>query len=334
MSTSTSTSPREQESESAPNRLLALDGGGIRGIIPAMVLADLERRTGRRTAELFELIAGTSTGGIIALALTTPGPEGRPAWTAADLVTFYAEEGPRIFNRARVHALHGIFDERYEAAALEQALERYLGEARLSQSLSHVLLPAYDTVTRSVFFFDSARASREPDHDCLARFAARATSAAPTYFEPPARPAAVPQTEQVFVDGGLFANNPAMCALAEAQRGHFGRHVLLVSVGTGSQTRPLPSEEIRHWGLAQWARPILHVVLDSVSTAVDHQLTALLGTERYWRFQVELTHARDDLDDASPQNLVRLKDEAERLIVERAGDLDRVAEQLTAPHES
>jgi patatin-like phospholipase/acyl hydrolase len=326
-------SPSPPQEPQPPHRLLALDGGGIRGIIPAMVLADLERRSARRTAELFELIAGTSTGGIIALALTTPGPEGRPAWSAEDLVSLYSDEGPRIFDRSRVRALHGIFDERYEAAALEAVLERYLGEARLSQSVSHVLLPTYDTVSRSVFFFDSVRAAREPEHDCLSRFAARATSAAPTYFEPPARPADAPHGEQVFVDGGLFANNPAMCALAEAQRGRFGTDVLLVSVGTGSQTRPLPSEEIRHWGLAQWARPILHVVLDSVSIAIDHQLTALLGTERYWRFQVELTHARDDLDDASPENLERLRGEAQRLIAERAADLDRLAAQLTAARE-
>src|SRR3954452_14332493 len=82
-------------------RILAIDGGGIRGLIPAVVLADLERRTGRRVAELFDLIAGTSTGGILACALTRPAPDGGqgPAFAAADLIGLYESEGPEIFHR-------------------------------------------------------------------------------------------------------------------------------------------------------------------------------------------------------------------------------------------
>lgn len=308
--------------------VLAIDGGGIRGIIPAMVLAELERRTGRAVAELFDLISGTSTGGILAVALTRPGPDGRPAWTAEQLVGLYEQEGPRIFQRGRLGALHGIIDERYDAEVLEEVLGYYCGGSTLSQSLAALLIPAYDMVTRSVFFFDSVRAQNEPEHDYPAAVVARATSAAPTYFQPAVLPGQSGD-ELVFVDGGLAANNPAMCAFAEAQRREPGGEVLLASLGAGSQTRTLPFEEVRHWGLAQWARPILHVVLDGVSAAIDLQLTALLGRDRYWRFQVELTQARDELDDARPENIALLKREAQRLIDAGAGDLDRLAAALT-----
>lgn len=312
----------------APLRVLALDGGGIRGIIPALVLAELERRTDRPVAALFDLIAGTSTGGIIALALTRPGADGNPAWTAAQVVELYEREGPRIFAHGPLHSLHGIFDERYDAAQLQQVLEHYCGASRLSDSTTPVLIPAYDVVKRDVYLFNGALAREDPAQDYLASFVGRATSAAPTYFEPPG----TPTQDLVFVDGGVFANNPAMCAFAEAQRVRPGRDVILVSLGTGSQTRPLPYSEIRHWGLAQWARPILHVVLDGVSIAIDQQLATLLGPERYWRFQVELTHARDDIDDASAENLALLRQEAGRLIEEHSERLDEALERLLACH--
>src|SRR3954465_16093788 len=80
-------------------RILAIDGGGIRGLIPAVVLADLERRTGRRSAEMFDLIAGTSTGGILACGLPRPRAVGPPAFTATDLIGLYEGEGPEIFHR-------------------------------------------------------------------------------------------------------------------------------------------------------------------------------------------------------------------------------------------
>lgn len=317
-----------EPSASALTPVLSIDGGGIRGIIPAMVLAELERRAARPVADMFDLIAGTSTGGIIALALTRPGSDGRPAWRAEQLVELYENEGPAIFNRGRLGALHGIIDVRYDAHALEAVLERFCGEATLSQSLTDVLIPAYDVVKRDVFLFSSASARGNDGPDYATKFVARATSAAPTYFEPPIEPPGSEGNELVYVDGGLFANNPAMCAFAEAHRDRSGVDVLLVSIGTGSQTRPLPYEQIRHWGLAQWARPILHVVLDGASIAIDQQLRAVLGPERYWRFQIALTRARDELDDARPENIALLKREAEQLISDRSADLDRLAEDL------
>ncbi len=86
-------------------RVLALDGGGVRGVIPAVVLAEIERVAGRPLVELFDLVAGTSTGGIIALALTVPKPEGGPRYTAQDVIHFYLSEIPRVFHRSSPHAL-------------------------------------------------------------------------------------------------------------------------------------------------------------------------------------------------------------------------------------
>ena len=309
--------------------VLSVDGGGIRGVIPAMVLADLEERTGRHTAELFDLIAGTSTGGIIALALTVPGQGGRPRWTANDLVDLYLTEGPRIFHHSIGQMLEsglGLLDEKYDAAPLEQALKDYLGEARISEAVTDVMVASYDLEHRKPFFFKTDRAKEKPGHDWLMREAARATSAAPTYFEPEKLTA----DGEVFAlcDGGVFANNPAMSAYAEARRRHPRAQIRLVSLGTGQLTRKLHYEDVRGWGLIEWARPLLDVVFDGVSDATEYELAQLLPESDYIRFQTELIGASDALDNANERNLEHLQDLARSLISERASDLEQLASEL------
>ncbi len=106
-------------------KVLSIDGGGIRGIIPAMILAEIEDRTGKSVAEMFDLIAGTSTGGILALGLAMPGDGGKPRYKAEDLIEFYEKEGLRIFSRParhRIDSLEGIAEERYPSEGIEQVL--------------------------------------------------------------------------------------------------------------------------------------------------------------------------------------------------------------------
>lgn len=306
-------------------RVLSIDGGGIRGIIPSLVLAELERRAGRPAADLFDLVAGTSTGGILALALTQPGPDGRPAHTAEQLVELYETEGPRIFSRdllQRIRSVDGLIDEKYSAKGLESALQRYLHDTRLPDALTSVLVTAYDTTAREPVLL------RRGD-DLAMRDAARATAAAPTYFEP--LPLRMEGRERSLIDGGVFATNPAMLAYAEVARTHPGAEVALLSIGTGQLTRPLPYERVRRWGLLEWARPIIDVVFDGVADTIDLELEALLGpgSGRYWRLQTALTEASDDLDDASPQNLRALRRQGERLAAQRAADLDQAIAVLT-----
>jgi uncharacterized protein len=310
--------------------VLSVDGGGIRGVIPAMVLAELEERTGRHTADLFDLIAGTSTGGIIACALTVPGPGGVPRWTANDLVDLYLTEGPRIFHHSIGRQLSsglGLLDEKYDARPLEQALDTFLGDAMISDALTDILVTAYDLEHRKPFFFKTDRAKVVAQHDWPMKAAARATAAAPTYFEPEKLTA----DGETFAlcDGGVFAANPAMCAYAEARRRHPRAEIRLVSLGTGQLTRPLHYEDVRGWGLIEWARPLIDVVFDGVSDATQYQLEQLLPVEDYTRFQTELIGASDSLDNANEINLEHLQDLARKLIGEQSADLDRLAAELT-----
>jgi patatin-like phospholipase/acyl hydrolase len=316
-------------------KILAIDGGGIRGLIPAVVLADLERRTGRRTAEMFDLIAGTSTGGILACGLTRPGEEGgAPVFTAADLIGLYESEGPEIFHRSllkRIESVEGYVDERYDDVALNAALRRYLDGTRLSQAVTDLFITAYEIERREAFFFRSSRARTDSTYDFTFVDAARATSAAPTYFEPVRVSDVAGASSYALIDGGVFALNPAMCAFAElAAGGRRDEIELVVSLGTGSHTRRLPFEDVRGWGQLEWARPLVDVVFDGVAQTVDFELGQLLGPERYVRVQTRLTEASDDLDDAGDRNLEALRREGSRLVEERAADLERVAGLLAS----
>jgi hypothetical protein len=292
--------------------VLAIDGGGIRGIIPALVLAEVEKRTGKRVAQIFDLIAGTSTGGILALGLSKDDGTGTPAYGAADLVKLYQKRGKEIFARSLwkgVSSVGGVTDERYSEKGLENVLAEYFGSEPLGAALTRVLISSYDIERREPHFFKSWR---EPWETVEMRHAARATSAAPSYFEPALTPCGA--ETKVLVDGGVFINNPAVSAYAEAKKVFPAeRDFLVVSIGTGQLTRPIHYAEARDWGRAGWMLPILSCVFDGVADAANYQLQQILGDD-FIRLQTSLNIASDDLDDATDGNLQNLLSEARKLI--------------------
>jgi patatin-like phospholipase/acyl hydrolase len=317
-------------------KILSIDGGGIRGIIPAMVLAELEERSGRPIAELFDLIAGTSTGGILALGLVKPGPSGRPEHSARKLASLYEKEGHRIFSTSlwrRLRTAGSVVEEKYSAEGLEGVLREYFGETRLRDALTEVIVTSYDTERRMPFFFKSRHARVREEYDFPMRLVARATSAAPTYFEPLKLDAVSGDDYYSLIDGGVYANNPAMCGYVEARATHpEAEDFLVVSLGTGEMTRPLRYDEVRGWGLASWAQPILQVVFDGVSSTVDYQLRQLLppkdGARRYFRFQTRLDPSCDDMDDASAENVRTLRLLGEKLVRDQQDDFGELCRVL------
>ncbi len=318
-------------------KILSIDGGGIRGIIPAMILAEIEKRTRKPIADLFDLIAGTSTGGILALGLTVPNRRQRPQYSAQRLVRLYETEGKRIFHRPVLHTIHsvgGMLQEKYPADGIEKVLASYFKKVRLKHALKEVLITSYDIERRKPYFFKRRKAKKSSRHDFLMGRVARATAAAPTYFEPAKLTQGQGRGYRALIDGGVFANNPALCALVEAAANSPKEtDFLVISLGTGVHTRKLPYKKAVDWGLVKWAPSLLSVVFDGVSDAVDYQLKQLLppnqkGVPRYYRFQAELKHANDDLDDASRGNIQALKKLARKILREQKGSLKTLSRQL------
>src|SRR5580704_798792 len=320
-------------------RILSIDGGGIRGIIPALVLARIEKLTRRSAATLFDLVAGTSTGGVLAIALPVPKFSGRPVYSAQELVTLFEREGARIFSRSMLRTLvtsDSLFWKKYSSQGIEEVLLEYFGDSRLSDASTDVLIASYEIERSLPFFFRSSLARERPDYDFPARDVARATSAAPTYFEPMRIPTGTDSGNYTLIDGGVFANNPAACALVEAHAtlprpgGYLPRGYLVVSLGTGSLMQTLPLQLAKNWGALLWVKPLLNAMFDGVSSTVDFQLRQLMPSG-YYRFQPALNGHNHSLDNTSPSNMAALKALANKMIDERSADLELLSEQLTFP---
>jgi patatin-like phospholipase/acyl hydrolase len=318
-------------------KVLSLDGGGIRGLIPSTLLAEIESRMGKPISHCFDLIAGTSTGGILALGLTTPNEGGAPRYSAQDLCGLYRDFGEDIFASSlsrKVKTLGGLLHAKYSHKPLEGVLERYFQDAKLKDALTPVLISSYDIEKRAPFFFKSWRENRR--HISMMD-AARATSAAPTFFEP--HQVSVEGKMRTLIDGGVFINNPAMSAYVEAKR-LFPREdeFMVVSIGTGENTRPIEYQKAKSWGLLSWTVPVINIVLDGVSKAVDYQLKLVLG-ERFLRLQTTLDRASDDMDRVDLINLSALESEADQILNEQYHVIDSICEVLnehperrTIPH--
>ncbi len=331
--------------------ILSIDGGGIRGLIPAVILVELERRlaaSGRSKpiAHYFDVIAGTSAGGIIAAGLTCPNPDGsgRPACTASDLVALYEQEGHEIFQtdvfaRLRRTLLNpgSIFDERYSADPLEKKLKARLGERMLSEALTKVVITAYDITERKAKFLTNGRSSDgKASDDYLFHEVARATSAAPTYFEPALVQNFTLECNETLVDGGVFANDPALCAVLEAKKlGYHDEDLHILSLGTGSNNRAYAYSDVCNWGAFGWidparGAPIISILMQGQSSTTSYQMQRLYGA-RYLRLDCELKNASDELDSASTKNLPKLRLEAEKIIAASSAKLDAFIALLPSP---
>jgi uncharacterized protein len=265
----------------AKYRILSLDGGGIRGLVTAILLERLDAAVpGWR--DKIDLLAGTSTGGVIALGLAR-------GLSPAQLRQLYEQKGKDIFDDSWLDDLMDLGDvagAQYDNRNLTRELHRVLGDARLKNLGKRVVIPTFDLDNESA---DKAQRTWKPkifhnfpgpdsDGNALAWKVALYTTAAPTYFP----------TVDGYIDGGVFANNPSLCALAQTQddRGKDFANpplddVVLLSLGTGTSLNYIKGKNL-DWGKAQWIKPLLGILQDGVSGIADYQCRKLLGA-RYRR---------------------------------------------------
>ncbi len=343
---------------SRPIRILSIDGGGIRGIIPGQLLYQLEQRLQRltdnpeaRIADCFDLIAGTSTGGIIACLLLCPHPENRhqPRYSARDVLSLYIDHGGEIFDIPlghRIRSAGGTIDEKYPADGIEGALEEYLGDLWLSELVKSCLVTSYDIQRRQAHFFTKHGAQANQARDFRVRDVARATSAAPTYFET-AQIRSRSDVPYTLIDGGVFANNPALCAYAEVRAGFARAHhiipparasgMMILSLGTGRVDSPYSYEEAKDWGIINWLRPLMDIIMTGVSETVDYQLRQIYDAvgvpEQYLRIEphIDAHEVNNAMDDATPENIAALRDLGREVYKHNQEPLERFLDRLIRP---
>jgi hypothetical protein len=327
-------------------KILSIDGGGIRGVIPAMILQRIEEMTGRPVVKMFDLISGTSTGGVMTLLLTKPKPGSadEPMYLAKDIVNLYVEHGKGMFQRSlwyKLISLNGWLLPKYPEKSVLSTLRGYLdkGErAQLKDALTDVLVTSYDIERRAAFFFRRCDAREKPHLNFYLSDAALGTSAAPTFFPTVKISSVDGSANYVLIDGGLVANNPSNLALAEAiwQHGNY-TYPLVVSLGTGSYEAPISFGRAKRWGLIGWAPGILDVMFDGVSGAVDaiaeEVVPALSAPSFYFRFQIPLSKGDDAMDNSNPENIEVLQSLTLKMMDEKEADLQRLAKALMGEYD-
>ncbi len=282
-------------------RILSLDGGGIKGAFTAAVVAALEKETGKKMADYFDLITGTSTGGIIAIGLGLGLP-------AQDIVNFYQKHGPTIFPcTSLVSRWRGffrwLFAPKHSHEVLKSALKAVLGDRKFGESKCRLVIPTYDANGGRIFLLKTAHHERfKYDHQALAVDVALATSAAPTYFQA----APFPKHENAsYVDGGVWANCPALVGLTEAV-GFLNvplEEIDILSIGTTAT--PFSIAHQRNAGLAQWNAGLLNLMFEAQVQADVAQAKLLVGG-RLHRINYLAPEGQYSLDAATPAKIDEL----------------------------
>lgn len=269
-------------------QILSLDGGGIKGIFSAAILAKLEEDLKVRIVDHFDLIAGTSTGGIIALGL---GLGLRPS----EILQFYVDNGKSIFNWPKLRWSLRLFARKYSRCNLEKALaaENCLGQKKFGESTKRLIIPSFSLTTNDVYLFRTCHAQHlHRDYKVPAINVALATSAAPTYFS-----CFKGIENNRLVDGGVWANNPVMVGIAEAV-GFLGvdmKDVWALSLGTTSAVKS--RSKLLNWGgMAAWAPSASDVIMDGQSIAATNQAAILLGKSKFLRINAPAADGEFVLD--------------------------------------
>jgi patatin-like phospholipase/acyl hydrolase len=314
-------------------RILSIDGGGTRGIIPAIILASIEERTGKPISQLFDLIAGTSTGGILSLGLIKPNAEGKPSFSARDLCDIYEEQIPHIFLNPQSW-WGNLLGPKYRSVAFQRILKEAFGDCMLKDALTDVLIPCYDIEHRKPYIFKSRLARDNDEYDLAMKDVALSASASPTLFYPVRLPKSVRGRAISLVDGGVFANNPSIYAWSESKSVYESEKHFIVSLGTGKSTRPLTDEFLLLWGYVHWSRPMLELVMESISESVHDQikqLQSVTGDQAYYRIQVDLPETLSmAIDDASAEHMAILGEIARKFCSSGPGakTLETVCDRL------
>ncbi|KAI7724491.1 hypothetical protein M8C21_024510 [Ambrosia artemisiifolia] len=336
--------------------VLSIDGGGVRGIIPGIVLTFLESKLQEidgpdaRIADYFDVIAGTSTGGFVTMMLAAPNPQNRPMSSAKDISQFYIEHSPRIFPKIGrtkfMKSVASIVSEvvgpKYDGKYLRTMAHMILRNLTIKQTLTDVVIPAFDIKQFKPVIFSSTQAKEIPWKNALLADVCISTCAAPTYFPPYYfETKDVDGTKHTFdlIDGGVAANNPTQMAIThvtrEALMGKYkfsgpevldGRRMLVLSLGTGTQTHNdlYTAQKASRWGLLSWifangTTPLINIFYDAISDMVDIHVStifkALQVEKNYLRIQEDnLIGEATRLDLSTPENMKVLEDIGKKLL--------------------
>lgn len=352
---------------------LSIDGGGIRGIIPGRILQEIEERTNKRIGQIFDIIGGTSTGGILGLGLSLPSEKNPlvPKFKAEDVLDFYINKkfsdeifkkqnlvplkkksiaslnisnsgasvsflGNRVFEVKKGAQGQYLFSSdydtircsvqpKYRAEGIEELLSSKFGTAKFSQLLpKEVFVTAFNTTKMRHSYWSKSLVVSGLHPDIMAWQAARATSAAPTYFP------AFELDKNEYIDGGIFANNPTLALLLKVKKlGIPKKDLFCVSLGTGQFTKSI--SPTAHFGWSQWSKHIFDVTSHGIASQTEEYISTLLPANRYVRIQVDLP-TDIDLDNNDDATINQLQEISSKAINENEEKIKKICAAINASY--
>lgn len=278
-------------------RILSLEGGGIMGAFSASVLTALEEETNCSCVDHFDLITGTSTGGIIAIGLGL-------GLSAREILKFYENNGTQIFRNTGItrrffSTVRHLFQPKHSQESLRQALLQAFGERKFGESKCRLVIPTYDAIGGRIFLMKTAHHERfKYDIEAKALDVALATSAAPTYFS--AVPFPIHQGSS-YVDGGVWANCPALVGLIEAI--HFlnvpAEQIDILNISTTSS--PFSVSQNAQSGISGWAKGLINLLMNAQVEA-SRSMSFLLTKDGFFNIDYMAPKGKYSLDDPSKIN--------------------------------
>lgn len=332
--------------------VLVIDGGGVRGIVPARILEAIEQRTGKPIAEMFDMVGGVSTGAIVAAGLTVPDDKDptKPKYTAENIKDLYFKQAPKIFPAMKFKAIRQFSSSAaYDPRPIEETLNTYFGETRISDSLTHLMIPATDIKNFRPAWITSFKGQKDitPEgwSSMKMRDAIRAATTAPTYFPAkyvettPNQDVPGVQHRHVLIDGGFFSGNAMRRMLTQARKlAPPDAEIVVLHVGTGMIGNTLSPDEwnrlgplgmiSKNKGSILMSLAINIGILDMAQDLRDELGERFVSLNGNIDFEDTRNHPSTDMDDASIENMTLLENFADRIVSENAAEFDRICKML------
>lgn len=290
--------------------ILSIDGGGLRGVVPLTILKAFEAKTNKRIHELFNFIAGTSTGGLISAAISIKNPLNptMPLYTLDDVIDVYVHRGHEIFpERTKLGSLlhdgEDLFRPKFNDKGIKAVFTDVLKNYKMLDCLNDIMICSYDLNNNLPLFFKSRAAKLNAAQNALLYDICRATSAGPSYL---------PSYEFIYpndaddpkrncIDGGVYVNNPSMAALVEFAKYHQDylpstsedadidyNDVFVLSLGTGSYTGKINDSDTLNKGEIYWAQQISEIMMRGVNRATDYEMNEMMNKGNYLRLSIAI----------------------------------------------
>lgn len=332
-------------------RILSVDGGGVRGIIPAVVLEYIENKIieltnnkDARLSDFLDFVSGTSTGSIISGMIITPDEHGKPAYKMEDVVQAYFDLAEVVFKKSLwrdIKTLWGVLGPRYDVNNIENQLLVKFNHWRMKDLLLPCAFTGYDTDKRKPVIYTN-KDQVEKYGDFFLKDIIRGSTSIPSVF----KPAYFRDGTNIntLIDGGVFANNPSMVTYIEVRKTeHIKKlneyknidpeNIMFLSLGTGSATlTPYPYKKIKKWGMLRWFFPILNILLQGTNEVINYEMERLFDSyqvrNNFIRINPCIILGNSSGQDASSENMKHLHQDAMNYVSTNKEFLNKIAEDL------